>query len=188
MRQAPEPAPLPADAVEVGRVRDAWGIRGWFRVQPYSASPEALFSARCWYLEPPERAVAAALPSTLALTVRQVRFHGEALVAQARGITDRTAAEQLKGARIFVARSAFPPPGPGEYYWVDLIGLPVVNREGVALGEVKNLLAAGPQQTLVVQQQADGETVERLIPFVDAYVDTVDLEGRQIRVDWQPDY
>ncbi|HMN58313.1 MAG TPA: ribosome maturation factor RimM, partial [Ottowia sp.] len=42
------PATLPADAVEVGRILDAWGVQGWFKVQPYSASPEALFSCRQW--------------------------------------------------------------------------------------------------------------------------------------------
>jgi len=36
---------LPADAIEVGRIADAWGIKGWFKVLPYSANPEALFSA-----------------------------------------------------------------------------------------------------------------------------------------------
>jgi len=38
-----EPAALPDDAVEVGRILDAWGIKGWFKIQPHSASPEALF-------------------------------------------------------------------------------------------------------------------------------------------------
>ncbi|MBP6781155.1 MAG: ribosome maturation factor RimM, partial [Ottowia sp.] len=45
-----EPAELPADAVEVGRVLDAWGIKGWFKILPYSASPEALFSSKRWFL------------------------------------------------------------------------------------------------------------------------------------------
>jgi len=38
-----ETAELPADAIEVGRIADAWGIKGWFKVLPYSADPEALF-------------------------------------------------------------------------------------------------------------------------------------------------
>ena len=41
-----EAAELPADAIEVGRILDAWGIKGWFKVLPYSASPEALFSSK----------------------------------------------------------------------------------------------------------------------------------------------
>ena len=184
-----EPATLPADAVEVGRILDAWGIQGGFRVQPYSASPEALFSCREWFLQPPERGARAAFEGTVRLAVRQARAHGEGLVASARDVSDRTAAEGLRGARIFIARSAFPPLPEGEYYWVDLIGLAVVNREGVALGQVSDLMTTGPQQVLVLHGAlADGKVASRLIPFVDAYVDTVDLAAGRIVVDWQPDY
>lgn len=186
-RPAPLPAGLPDDAVEVGRIRDAWGIQGWFKVQAYSASPEALFSARVWHLLPSERG-AKTFSGAVALDIHQVRVHGDGIVAQAGEVVDRTAAEGLKGARIFIARSAFPPLPEGEYYWVDLLGLAVLNREGVLLGEVADLLATGPQQTLVVHRHVEGKAAERLIPFVDAYVDTVDLAGRRITVDWQPDY
>ncbi len=183
-----EPAELPDDAVEVGRILDAWGIQGWFKVQPYSASPEALFSCRRWWLQPPERGAKAAFSGTVALNIRQARAHSDGLVASAADITDRDAALGLKGARIFIPRSAFPALAEGEYYWVDLIGLAVVNREGVVLGQVSDLLATGPQQVLVVGYQDAGKPCERLIPFVDAYVDAVDLPAGQITVDWQPDY
>jgi 16S rRNA processing protein RimM len=185
---APEPAELPADAVEVGRILDAWGIKGWFKIQPHSASPEALFSSKRWFLQPPERGAKTSFSGTVRLSIKEARDHADSVVASAHEIPDRTAAEGLKGARIFVARSSFPTPAEGEYYWVDLIGLAVVNREGLALGTVIDLMATGPQQVLVITYQADGKTLERMIPFVAAYVDEVDLPGRQIKVDWQPDY
>src|SRR5262249_47251789 len=117
----------------------------------------------------------------------------DALVAQAAGITDRNAAEALKGARIYVARSCFPAPAPGEFYWVDLIGSAVSNRDGVALGEVVGLIDTGPHCVLRVRAPATGPAAseapaddpsERLIPFVEAYVDAVDVPGRRIVVDW----
>ena len=52
-----EAADLPSDAIEVGRISDAWGIKGWFRVLPYSADPEALFSSKRWFLMPAEKGV-----------------------------------------------------------------------------------------------------------------------------------
>ena len=180
-------AAMPADAVEVGRILDAWGIKGWLKIQPHSASPEALFSARTWYLAPPERGPHSR-ESMQTLAVSQARAHGDAVVAASDSVPDRSAAEALKGWRIFISRADFPPPAEGEYYWVDLIGLSVVNREGVALGSVTDLLAAGPQTTLVIGYEENGKALERLIPFVDAFVDTVDLPGRLITVDWQPDY
>jgi len=182
-----ELADLPADAVEVGRIQDAWGIRGDFKVVPYSASPEALFSARQWFVQPPERG-RKTFQGTALLHVSRAKEHGDAIVARAREVPDRTAAEALKGARVFVPRSAFPSLPEGEYYWVDLIGLPVVNRQGELLGSVRDLISTGPQQVLVVGYEESGQSRERLIPFVSAYVDTVDLTERRITVDWQADY
>lgn len=184
-----DPAELPADAVEVGRIADAWGVKGWFKVLPYSADPEALFSSKRWYLQPSEKGAKSFFTGTVLLPIRQAREHSDSVVAHAQGVDDRDAAEALKGARIFVPRSSFPTAAEDEYYWVDLIGLEVVNREGVALGTVRELLATGPQTTLVLSYaQEDGKEQERMIPFVSAFVDQVDIPGRRIVVDWQPDY
>ena len=192
MRPDPEPAILPADAIEVGRIADAWGIKGWFKVLPHSASAEALFSSRRWYLQPAERG-GRTFTGTLQLSINEVKAHADSVVATAAEVPDRDAAEQLKGARVLVSRIDFPATNPDEYYWVDLLGLQVVNREGVNLGEVKDLLATGPQTVLVLAytpSDADGpdRSGERMIPFVSAYVDRVDLPARRILVDWQPDY
>jgi 16S rRNA processing protein RimM len=186
-----DPVELPADAIEVGRIADAWGIKGWFKVLPHSASPEALFSSRRWFLQPSERG-AKTFAGTVCLSIKEAKEHSDALVATAHEVLDRNGAEALKGARIFVARSSFPSAGKDEYYWVDLIGLSVVNREGLTLGEVKELLSTGPQTVLVIESQEDeagvSKTRERMIPFVSAFVDGVDLAARRITVDWQPDY
>ena len=183
-----EAAELPADAIEVGRIADAWGVKGWFKVLPHSAQPEALFSSKRWFLRPPGAADSA---GAFRLPIREAKEHSDCIVAASPEVPDRTAAEALRGARIFVPRSSFPTAGDDEYYWVDLIGLSVVNREGVVLGTVRELLPTGPQTTLVLEQApvAEGaKPVEILVPFVAAFVDEVDLAGRTIRVDWQADY
>ncbi|MDF2463937.1 MAG: rimM [Ramlibacter sp.] len=182
-----EPAELPADAIEVGRIADAWGIKGWFKVLPHSASPEALFSSKRWYLQPSERG-AKTFSGTVLLRVREAKEHSGTVVASAHEVDDRAGAEALKGARIFVTRSSFPTAGTDEYYWVDLIGLDVVNREGDNLGTVRELLSTGPQTVLVIEYFEQGKVLERMIPFVSVYVDAVDLAARRITVDWQADY
>ncbi|RIX76170.1 ribosome maturation factor RimM [Acidovorax cavernicola] len=179
-----EAAELPADAIEVGRIADAWGIKGWFKVLPHSAQPEALFSSKRWFLQAP----GASTPAAFRLAVREAKEHSDCIVAWSEDVPDRNAAEALRGARVFVPRSSFPTAGDDEYYWVDLIGLSVVNREGVTLGTVRELLATGPQTTLVLAAEEDGKTIERMVPFVSAFVDKVDLSGRLITVDWQPDF
>lgn len=182
-----EAATLPADAVEIGRIADAWGIKGWFRVIAHSSDPQALFTAREWFLQPPEKG-AKLFAGTVLLPVKQARVHGDGIVATSPEVSDRNAAEALRGARIFIAREHFPQAEDGEYYWVDLLGLAVTNREGVSLGVVRDLLSTGPQTVLVLGYEEDGKQCERLIPFVDAYVDKVDLQAKVIVADWQPDY
>lgn len=182
-----EAAVLPADAVEVGRIADAWGIKGWFKVLPHSADPEALFSSKRWFLMPSERG-AKTFSGTVGLAVIEAKTHSGSVVASAQGVSDRTAAEALRGARIFVSRSSFPKSNKDEYYWVDLIGLHAVNREGLDLGVVRELLSTGAQTVLVMEYSQDDKVQERMIPFVSVYVDDVDMAGRRILVDWQPDF
>ncbi|MGN6525590.1 MAG: ribosome maturation factor RimM [Burkholderiaceae bacterium] len=229
----------PEDAVEVGRILGAWGIKGGIKVAPFAADPQALFSAKRWFLKPAESAkppsaksvaaaaakpapaaapsrktpaqqAALAAPLPVALHVKGVRDQGDAIVATAPEIPDRDAAEAMKGVRIFVSRASFPAPDEDEFYWVDLIGLSVVNRDGAALGEVVGLIDTGPHCVLRVQPPAEASAPapdaakpgaaksgapasdvaaeERLIPFVEAYVDQVDMPGRRIVVDWGLDF
>lgn len=182
-----EVAELPADAIEVGRIADAWGIKGWFKVLPYSADPEALFSSKRWFLLPTEKG-AKTFTGTAQVSVKEVKEHSGTVVACAHDVDDRNAAEALRGARIFISRASFPTAAQDEYYWVDLIGLTVVNRQDEDLGIVRELLSTGAQTVLVLEYLQDGKPQERMIPFVSAYVDAVDLAAKRIRVDWLADY
>ena len=205
----------PEDAIEVGRILGAWGIKGGIKVLPFASDPQALFSATRWFLKPaeaskkpsaaavarpgktaaavtpahktPAQKAALAAPLPFALNVKGVRDQGDAIVATAPEIADRDAAEAMKGVRVFVSRSTFPKTDDGEFYWIDLIGLSVVNREQVALGDVVGLIDTGPHCVLRVQP-ADAAAEERLIPFVEAFVDSVDMPGRRILVDWGLDF
>ena len=193
---ADEP-PFPDDAVEVGRVVGAWGIKGMIRVQAYAADPLALFSSRRWFILAPDssgpRAALAAAPLPPLLRITQAKTQGDGVVAAAQELPDRSAAESMSGARIFIARSSFPTAADGEYYWVDLIGLAVVNRQGDALGTVTDLLDTGAHSVLRLRRpdvdaDASPSDAERLIPFVAAYIDDVNLVERRITVDWGLDY
>ncbi|MCH7344996.1 ribosome maturation factor RimM [Pelomonas sp. CA6] len=190
----PAGSDCPDDAIEVGRVLDAWGIKGWIKVLSHSADAQALFSARRWYLKPSEQALPGKAPSVPAqLKIRAIRDHGDGIVAQPDGVADRNAAEALRGARIFVSRADFPATdGNDEFYWVDLIGLTVVNREGQVLGEVLDLIDTGPHCVLRIVPPGLTPPIkpdqERLVPFVSAFVDGVDLATRRITVDWGLDF
>lgn len=201
----------PEDAVEVGRVVDAWGVKGGIKVMPFSSDPQALFCTKKWFLRPAEAAVgavvrpgaatkpasavasaaqAARLNAPRFLQVKSAREQSDIVVATCDGLDDRNAAEALKGARVFVSRSAFPTPDDGEFYWIDLIGLDVSNPQGEALGRVVDLIDTGPNSVLRLEGEAgaDGKPVERLIPFVSAYILSVSLADKRIVADWGLDY
>lgn len=185
---------FPEDAVEVGRIHGAWGVKGWLKIQPFSSDPQALFSSKRWFLKPPDST--AQVPAQRwpdLLRVVQAREHGDGVVAQVQDVVERDAAEALRGGRLFISRASFPTAGLDEYYWVDLIGLSVSNRAGEMLGDVVGLIDTGAHSVLRVRPrdaapQATPEQVERLIPFVAAYIDSVDLPARQIVADWGLDY
>jgi len=212
----PEDVSWPEDAIEVGRILGAWGIKGGIKVLPFSGDPQALVSSKRWFLKPAESAkpssaaskpgaaanplkpasvsrktpaqvAALARPLPLVLNVKGVRDQGDAIVCTAPEIADRDAAEAMKGVRVFVSRASFPKTADGEFYWIDLIGLAVVNREQAALGDVVGLIDTGPHCVLRVQP-ADPAAEERLIPFVEAFIDAVDQPGRRILVDWGLDF
>ena len=186
---------MPDDAIELGRIQEAFGIKGWVRIHPHSADTDALFATDGWYLQPPEPKFArgfSAFSGVVSVKVGEIKSHADGIVARLEGLDDRNGAEALKGVRISVPRSAFPATPEGEYYWVDLIGLRVVNREGIDMGIVRDLMPTGPNSVLVLEynESVDGkeQVAERLIPFVDTYVDKVDQQSKLITVDWGLDY
>jgi 16S rRNA processing protein RimM len=187
-----EPA-FPADAIEVGRVVGAWGIKGAIKVLAHASDPQALFSSKRWFLRPSESLGPRRPAPPALLRVIEAREQAGVVVASIQGVQDRDAAEALTGARVFISRASFPTAGESEYYWVDLIGLGVVNREGVMLGQVVDLIDTGVHGVLRLRRpdaaaDASPDEAERLIPFVAAYIDSVDLNAKLIHVDWGLDF
>ncbi|ODU46797.1 MAG: 16S rRNA processing protein RimM [Thiobacillus sp. SCN 63-374] len=159
----------------MGRIAAPFGIKGWVKVQPYSEDPGALMDFESWRVGHGEQQTR--------YSVETVQEHGKALVAKLAGIDDRDTAYALRGQEISVAKRDLPPPEENEFYWSDLIGLTVVNREGIELGKVDSLMESGANDLLVVKGAR-----EHLIPFVAAFVGKVDLEGGTLEVDWGEDY
>jgi 16S rRNA processing protein RimM len=91
----------------------------------------------------------------------------------------------MRGHEIAVPRSEFPEPDEDEFYWTDLIGLQVFNKDEVLLGKVDSLLETGANDVLVVK---DEHGKKRMIPFVGAIVLEVDIKAGRIVADWGLDY
>jgi 16S rRNA processing protein RimM len=160
----------------IARVAGAFGVRGELKLQSFTDPDSAALRYQPWILvhRGAERELAG---------VRGRTTH-KGIVATFPGVDDRDAAEALTGAEVWVPRSQLPPPAPGEYYWVDLEGLKVVNLEGVVLGTVSHLFNTGSNDILSVAGDR-----ERLVPFIEGdFVKSVDFDARVITVDWDPDF
>lgn len=161
------------DYVPLGFVSGVHGIRGCIKVHSWTRPRDAILKYSDWLLGDARQRV----------EVIEARRQGKSLVAEIGGVEDRESARRLVGQEIAVARDALPEPADGEHYWADLVGLEVVNREGVSLGTVERLMETGANDVLVVE----GER-QRLIPWVrERYVIAVDLDGGRLEVDWHPD-
>ena len=159
----------------MGRVAAPYAVRGWIKVQPFTEYVDNLLDYPVWQVGKTNR--------WQAYELLEAKVHGQFLLAQLKGVDDRTAAEAMQGLEIAVARSELPPAADDEYYWDDLIGLEVVNLTGESLGKVEGLLETGAHDVLRVA----GER-ERLIPFKAPIVGKVDLEAGKIEVDWGLDW
>jgi len=177
-------AQVPADLIQVGYITGAYGLRGGIRVTPHSPDADALLSVKTWWLDK---------PALRPVQVRMAKQHSGDVTATLVDVDDRNIAEALKGATVQVSRADFPALPEDEYYWTDLIGLDVVNLQGEALGKVIDMMSNGPQSILRIQPAADPQAPdtkveERLVPFVDQFVKTVDLREKRITLDWGLDY
>jgi 16S rRNA processing protein RimM len=159
----------------MGRVVGAFGVNGWVKVKAFTESPGTLGTFPRWLLQAPEgwREVA----------VEGFEVHSKGPVAKLTGCDDREAADAMRGTEIAVSRDALGEADEGTLYWVDLVGLEVVDEQGTPLGEVEGLFETGETSVMVVKGAK-----ERLIPFVPQYVKAVDREARRITVDWKADY
>ena len=167
--------------IVLGRIVAPFGVQGWLRIHPFGDDPEAWRNMPQWWLAADAEAPAA---SWKAHAPEGVKRHGDGVVAKLAGIDDRDAAEALGSCYIGAPREALPAPAQDEYYWSDLIGVAVLNRQDQRLGRVKSLIETGAHQVLVV---VDGER-ERLLPFVGHVVRAVDVAEAVIRVDWDSDW
>ncbi|MBI2312768.1 MAG: ribosome maturation factor RimM [Betaproteobacteria bacterium] len=160
--------------IVMGHLGAPFGVQGWIRVQPYTENPESLATYPVWWVGEDGR--------WQEVAVAETARHGKGLVVRFRAVTDREQAAELTGFRVAVPRDRLPEVR-GEFYWADLIGLKVVNLQGVDLGVVRGLIATGANDVLEVQGERG-----RLIPFIGQAIVEVDLAGGWLRVDWDADF
>ena len=169
------PAPEQPAWVVLGRISGLYGVQGMVKVFSYTENRDGILDYAPWYLGAEHRPVA----------VLDGRLQGAGVVALLEGVRDREQARLLIGQEIAVPAQALPALEEGEYYWSQLLGLAVENREGQRLGEAAGFLETGANDVLLVRDAAGRE---HLIPWSDGAILAVERVQGRILVDWQADW
>lgn len=163
------------DLIEVGHILGAHGVKGQLKVFSNTSPRENIVGYSPWQL------VQAGNQRTVRVTGKR---QGKNVIASIEGVSDRDQANALIGAKILIHRDQLPELEAGEYYWSQLTGLQVFSVGGDDLGVVDHMMETGANDVLVVH----GER-ERLIPFVmDEVVKKIDLQSKQIVVEWDSEF
>lgn len=164
--------------IVIGQLGSPHGVKGWLKLHSYMQLPEDLLNYQPWQIRRKN--------STVLETLRYEAVEGRSshMLVLLQGLSDRNAAALYTLADIVLPRAELPRLSDNEYYWDDLVGLDVVNKEDVHLGKVDYLFETGSNDVLVIK----GEK-QHAIPYLmgDIVLD-INLDKKVIRVDWDPDF
>ncbi|HZA01985.1 MAG TPA: ribosome maturation factor RimM [Hyphomicrobiaceae bacterium] len=152
----------------LGHIAGAHGVRGEVLINSYTSTPEDIAAYGPLTDE----------SGTRAFAVTVVRVTNKGVVARLDGITDRAAAETLRGLRLYLERDRLPETRSNEFYYADLIGLAAVSPDGETIGRVVDLQNYGAGDLLEIQVESSRET--ELVPFTKAFVREVDMAGGRL--------
>ncbi len=170
------------DWVIIGRFTSPYGIKGWLKLLSHTEPMENIAEYEPIWVRDGS--------SWKPLVLDKVQFHGKGLVAKIANCDDRTQAEQFIGRDIAVKPEQLPALPEGEFYWSQLEGLSVFNRDAVFLGKIDHLVETGANDVVVVKPAPGSvDDRERLIPYVpDHHVLSVSLAEGRMDVDWDADF
>ena len=175
----------------MGRIVAPYGVFGWLKVVPDTEAFDGLFDYDNWWLGKGD--------DWREMVVETAKVHNDVIVVKLKGIDDRDAALACKGKQIAVPRDQLPEADENEYYWSDLIGLRVKNKQDVDFGLIVDVFETGANDVIVVKQDDIKEAAtdkaavkekpqERLLPFTADVVLEVDIKAKTMLVDWDADF
>ena len=171
--------------VVLGKISTVYGVKGWLKVNSYSNPRKNIFNYPQWQIKTRN--------GWIKQEVEQGRPHGKTLVVKLAGCDDRDQAQLFVGSSIAVYRSQLPDTESGEHYWSDILGMDVVDTDGLELGQVKDIMETGSNDVLVVREtvskKRSGKASDILIPWlIDDVIINIDTDKQLITVQWDNDY
>ena len=171
--------------VILGKISTMYGVKGWLKVNSYSNPRKNIFNYPQWQIKTRN--------GWIIQDIEQGRPHGKTLVVKLAGCDDRDQAQLFVGSSIAVFRSQLPDTESGEHYWSDILGMDVVDTDGLELGQVKDIMETGSNDVLVVREtvskKGSGKASDILIPWlIDDVIINVDADKQLITVQLDNEY
>lgn len=165
--------------ITIGQLGRPHGVKGMQKMQVFGGENIDLRKNTSWLIKGKSE-------DWRPIKAETVEVKSGYVLVKLEGVNDRDAAKALTNKEVGISASQLPQLPEGEFYWNELIGLKVINKAGITLGKVVDLMETGSNDVLVIESEK-GE--EQLIPYLpDDCVLDVDLKARQMTVDWDEDF
>lgn len=167
--------------VTVGKLGATYGYKGWIRINSYTEEVTNIFSYPSLFVN---------LQGTLTpIKIEDWKVHAGHLVCKIDFLNTMEEAKALNNLYVYVKDSDIQPQ-EGEYYWKDLIGCTVYNTEGYELGTVKQIIETGANDVLELKAPLADKyrKKDRLVPFTDDFLVSVEVNDKRIVMNWDPDF
>ena len=159
----------------VGKINGLFGVNGWVKIFSHTEPRKNVLNYKPWKVKISGK--------WQELEIQNGREQSKTIVAKIKDVDDRDKARAYIGLDIYIERSQLPKLEDGKYYWDDLIGLEVINTENISLGKIINMFDTGSNAVMVSKS-----TKEHWVPFIEPYLIKVDLDNKQVLVDWDEDF
>lgn len=180
LRSESEPSDRSSPLV-VGKITAHHGLKGWVKINSYTRPAEHIGEYGSVWLGREESS-----RDWRRFQVSAYRLNGAPRLAKIEDWGSREDAQDYIGCLIAIDRCELPVLGEGEYYWADLLGCEVVNKSGIALGRIADIMETGANDVLIVRQGMRAKR-ETLVPWITGVVLDIDLAQRCVLVDWHED-
>lgn len=147
------------------------GLRGMVKMKVFTDDAQSLL----------DYASLSTSDGTNTYTIAEIAAHGNIFLAKIKDVSDRTAAENIRGTKLYVARDMMPDIEDEDvFYNADLKGLIVTLPDGEAIGTVADIANFGAGDMLEIQP-TKGSTF--YVPFTDDNVPNIDIKNKKITID-----
>ena len=185
--------PLDNKRLLIGQINGLFGVQGWVKIFSHAHPRKNILSYQPWHIK------VNGVWTTLEIV--KGRVQAKTIVAQLKNVNDREVARDYIGTELYIEKAQLPELPEGEYYWDELTGLEVINCQGIVLGEIAYMVDTGSNKVMVVnagiesssskdkkESPSRGDSKEHWVPYIEPFLISIDMDKRQILVDWDENF